>query len=592
MLEQLHQVLLGCGFCYTKAQHIPSNSMLRAHNQNMSGFYVKDYITASGVFKIALSFKGDPHIELPWAYVLASPEQYKNRLLPHINYGWYLCYVQEMEADWDPNDIKGTYLQIDYQIQLTLDRVVVSVTGGDQDHREIEGEFSAYWRPTETAYLLSDATELKLLECCVAVNNLKGASEYEEWVIYHKNHVDETVEWLIQRGLKRRDDKSFITRYVRLKPSSMTGMVWPPKNFKELLQWIADVDHQALMSVIQHFIEYPVKRHLLLLDIHQQDVVGVYVEINIQALALNSYRSSRKNKIRSIKHNDLRACLSGKNTVHKFCRVDVIKADRKSVLSRNRSRPDVGDLGGKRIALIGCGTIGGYLSHLLLRAGAGCGSGYFHLFDHDDIQPHNFARHSLTTAEFGQNKATAVANTLKFSTHLAKNIVGFPKRFVIDVDTLTRYDIVIDATGRPPISKRLAKVIRSISLPKRPFMVHGFNDGNGRASKVLIDNGQCCYGCMLADPAFYHGGLDLRFKHLDQHAEKIIGCGSTYTPYDAAVSVITASMMQEAVLYALEPKILWNYSEHMLDGSRSRQARQLNCHQKCEICHGRNGTDI
>jgi len=281
VLEQLHQVLLGCGFCYTKAQHIPSNSLLRAHHQNTSGFYVKDYITAGGVFKIALSFKGDPHVELPWAYILASPEQYKNRLLPHINYGWYLCYVQEMEADWDPNDIKGTYLQIDYQIQLTLDRVVVSVTGGDQDRREIEGEFSAYWRPTETAYLLSDATELKPLECCVAVNNLKRASEYEEWVIYHKNHVDETVEWLIQRGLKRRDDKSFITRYVRLKPSSMTGMVWPPKNFKELLQWIADVDHQALMRVIKHFIEYPVKRHLLLLDIHQQDVVGVYVEISL-----------------------------------------------------------------------------------------------------------------------------------------------------------------------------------------------------------------------------------------------------------------------------------------------------------------------
>ena len=74
MLSDLHQVLLGCGYRYAKAQHIPSNSPLLAYNK-ARGFYVKDYKTAGGEFNVALSFTTDPHITLPAAYVLKSPDQ-------------------------------------------------------------------------------------------------------------------------------------------------------------------------------------------------------------------------------------------------------------------------------------------------------------------------------------------------------------------------------------------------------------------------------------------------------------------------------------------------------------------------------------
>lgn len=145
--------------------------------------------------------------------------------------------------------------------------------------------------------------------------------------------------------------------------------------------------------------------------------------------------------------------------------------------------------------------------------------------------------------------------------------------------------IHIDATGRPPVAKRLAHVVRTMSNNKRPKIIHGFNDGNGRASKVMIDDGNCCYGCMLIDPAFYKNGLDLRFSKIDAAEEHLVSCGNTFTPYDAAVSVITAAMMQEAVLSILEPSLSWTYNEHMLDGSRSRQARLLPRQRNCPICH-------
>lgn len=49
-----------------------------------------------------------------------------------------------------------------------------------------------------------------------------------------------------------------------------------------------------------------------------------------------------------------------------------------------------------------------------------------------------------------------------------------------------------------------------------------------------------------------------------------MSCGNTYTPYDAAVSVMTAALMQEAVLSTLEDKRDWNYKEHIFMGSRTK----------------------
>ncbi|MER0855615.1 hypothetical protein AAA542_33920, partial [Pseudomonas aeruginosa] len=174
---------------------------------------------------------------------------------------------------------------------------------------------------------------------------------------------------------------------------------------------------------------------------------------------------------------------------------------------------------------------------------------------------------------------------LKSSTHLNCMVEGKPHHFSITPEQLKQYDIIIDATGRPPVAKRLAHVVRTLPSNKRPNIIHGFNDGNGRASKVMIDDGSCCYGCMLADPAFYKNDSDLRFSEINAEEERFISCGNTFTPYDAAVSVITAAMIQEAVLSTLEKSLSWTYNEHMLDGSRAKRARFLPQQNNCPICH-------
>ena len=599
MLSQLHQVLLGCGFHYTAAQQLPVDTPLSTHDKS-SGFYVKNYESSAGPFTIALSFRGDPHIELPWACVLSYPDQYRGRLIPHLNLGWFLCYVQQMEADWDSNDLSSTYQAVDTQIQNTLDKAVSSTDEqAAADAEALEGEFAAYWLPNKTIYLLSDPEARDNLLCQMAIRKSAASSEIEpdvvEWIAFHANQSSDCQRWIEQRDLALIDEISFLTHHVRVTPSSLVGAEWPPKNFKALLNWLSDVDSGARSRVLECLARNPVKRHVLLLDVFQQDIVGLYVDINLKATSLSTYskRSShQKGKRRPVKLKTLAASLSSGRAVETFQRLGVIRADKQSILSRNRKRPEIGDLSSKRIALIGCGTTGGNLASLLLRAGAGCGAAHFHLFDDDTFNPHNFSRHPLSTSDFGHCKSIALANALNSSTHIACNVTGQGRNFTITPETMEHYDIIIDATGRPPVARRLAAVVRELKTDQLPVLIHGFNDGNGRASKVFIDNGQSCYGCLLSEPAFYKNESDIRFGDIDQHAERHVSCGSTYTPYDAAVSVITAGLMQEAALNCLEDQFPWTYSEHMLDGSRSRRPRSILSQPNCEICYGQRRTNV
>jgi molybdopterin/thiamine biosynthesis adenylyltransferase len=593
MKSLLHQILLGCSYRYVNAKDIGENTPLKKFD-NSSGFYVKDYSTVSGTFEIALSFRDDPHIELPFAYVLAYPECCKGRLVPHINFGWFLCYLEQLEADWDSNDLNSTYQAIDLQIQDTLNRAITSINTNCPDDEEMEGEFSSYWQSEKTVYLLSDPTESNSMQCRVSIKNNDSAAgkndTYEEWIAYNDKDVDEGAKWLSLRNLKLRDQKSFLTHCFKIKPSTLASVNWPPKDLKEVFMWLSKVDLKSKNHILEHFIRNPdTKRHLLLFDVFKQDMIGLFVELNLKATSLTTFvrkPNYRKGGKRKVKFGNFESSLTSKKAINTFIRIGVCRADRKSILSRNLRRPENGDLSSKKIALIGCGTIGGHLAGLLLRAGAGCGFGHFHLFDHDEYGPQNFGRHPLSTADFGKNKALALAQTLNDSTHLARNLEGKYSRFSITEEALYKYDIVIDATGRPPISKRLAAIVRKLPNKQKPCLIHGFNDGNGRASKVIVDDGTCCYGCIHSIPTFYKDGIDKRFKDIDQKAERHISCGSTYTPYDAAVSVVTAGLMQEATLNILEKNNPWTYSEHMFDSSRSRKSYRMPNQINCEICHG------
>lgn len=558
----------------------------------LGGAYIKAHNTKHGAFEVAMIKASDPHIKLPTVFVIDMPLALQGRLIPHISHEGYLCYVEQMEADWDPNNLVELYKTVDLQIKATLDIAVNAIDNDVQGDEELDNEFVSYWSSTAELYSLCElrrhATYTSVLARSTGTENLRP-SEYITVEVDKKEHDLRTNQylqsWLNQRGLElvRPENPSIKTYYVWVRPSRLSGVEWPPQDLKEVLSWLELVDLSARDHLIRCLSNSKAKRNIVVLDIEQQDPISLYLEIDINSIECQFSSRKTRRKRKQTPFNNLIGILSKKGFCSEFARLSITKADKSTILSRNQQRES--ELSSKSIALIGCGTIGGYLSELLVRNGAGLGGKYLHLYDNDNLKPHNFSRHTLSVSDFGCNKASALSKNLKKSTHLSTNISGFDRDFPINEGVLSKYDIVIDATGRPPISKRLAFVVRQMSV-KRPIIVHVFNDGNGRAAKVLVDEGVSCYGCMMVDRSIHQDHIDMRFKDLDLSKEKKVSCGNTYTVYDAGVSQVSAAMALEAVLNTLNSNMPWTYSEFILDPRYRTGKRKILQHQKkCVVCN-------
>ncbi|MCL2891241.1 E2/UBC family protein [Brenneria tiliae] len=581
----LHKVMTGCGYRYTRARNLPEKAILHSQDRR-KGFYTKEYETIAGNFNVALVIHSDPFTELPIACIFELPEQFRDRLMPHVSLEGILCYVEQMEADWDSNDLEGTYREVDTQIHRTLVNSVLAAIEGQNDKRELEGEFTTYWRPSESLFILSNASRETKLKTRLSKSLMPDGTPRLEYITVEESSPEDSesviTKWLKQRYLHRSSLKEYLinTHYISVNPCRLAGMKWPPASFRDLLDWLEKADHNARDRVIEHIKAEGKKRYIFLFDIFNQDIFAIYVEFNTKSIDFRRHKRSAKNSTAK-----LATMLGGKSVCTAYQRLEVIRADIATLLSRNSRREGAANLSEKCIALVGCGTIGGYLAELLLRNGAGCGKGFLHLYDDDLYKPSNFGRHPLSSHDFGWPKSLSLATRLQDSVHLQTKVVGFIKQFTISTDVMQKYDIIIDATGRPPVSKRMAAIVREIPPEQRPIVIHAFNDGNGRASKVLIDDGRSCYVCMVSNPAKYRNEIDSRFYNLDISSEKSKSCGSTYTPYDAAVSSITASLAQLAVLSVLEPELKWTYSEHMLEGGRSLKPQFLPRQPNCPICN-------
>lgn len=591
IVSDIHHILLKRGYQFVRTRKLDNKNFLYKAFPH-GGVYIKEYITDCGEFSVAILIPKDPHVELPSAYALSIPDVLEGKLIPHISHEGYLCYVEKMEADWDPNNLEGLYEVIDSQIQSTLNIVADCAFNQKLGDVELENEFVSYWSANDSLYMLTKGSRKVDYITVLALPVDDNSSHKREFITINSNSNEresysknnELTRWLEQRKLfvEHEAKASIPTHYISVVPQKLAGVDWPPSNMRELLYWLESVDVSARDRLLYCMFCSKTKRNIILLDILNQDSIALYLELNQKSYDPHSnYKKSAKKRVKRSVRN-MKAILSSNHFCSVFNRLSVKKADITTLQSRNKERLE--DLSSKKIALIGCGTIGGYLAKLLIRNGAGRGKP-LHLFDGDDFKPHNFSRHTLTSSSFGKNKARELSFELRNSIHTIKKIEGFDIPFPVNEQSIANYDIIIDATGRPPISKRLAFVARQLVEHKRPVLIHAFNDGNGRASKVFIDDGCSCYGCLTIDKSIHQEQRDIRFDKVVLESDRRVSCGNTFTVYDAAVSHITAAITQEAILNTLETSIAWTYSEVVLDKSiRTGRRKVLKKQKGCSIC--------
>ena len=218
------------------------------------------------------------------------------------------------------------------------------------------------------------------------------------------------------------------------------------------------------------------------------------------------------------------------------------RCDLEYVLSRNGG--DMGPLSGKRVMLVGCGSIGGYASLALAQMGAGAHDGEFVLVDKDILEASNVARHILGMGEIKLAKVSACKKLID------TNLPGLkvtPRKSDISAQlgTLSSFDLVIDATGEHEVGELLNRWrLDHFEKDGQPtLLAHGWIEGQGAAVRSFInhapENG--CYRCLQADLL---GEQRYRVLKPDADIQPARPCGEApYTPYGPAVSMAAAALL-------------------------------------------------
>ncbi|WP_243666981.1 ThiF family adenylyltransferase [Pseudomonas brassicae] len=202
-----------------------------------------------------------------------------------------------------------------------------------------------------------------------------------------------------------------------------------------------------------------------------------------------------------------------------------------------RNIPGRTTLSGKRIGLIGCGTIGGFLGEMLVKAGAGTGGGELLLIDNDLVMPQNLGRHRLGFNYLFKSKAQALADEL-LTVLPSIRVRGF-NNDAKDVN-LSGLDLIIDATGEEAFGHWLAKATSCPTL-------HVWIEGAGVAVRSLIKHRteQGCYRCLTqansqGELLSVVGGVEPIFAGQ--------GCEGLYVPFSASVSIQAAALALDTTL--------------------------------------------
>jgi molybdopterin/thiamine biosynthesis adenylyltransferase len=270
----------------------------------------------------------------------------------------------------------------------------------------------------------------------------------------------------------------------------------------------------------------------------------------------------------------------------KIDRYNGFRADSAYVFGRNMGGRV--NLSGKRILLVGCGTIGGFLAHQLVQSGAGADGGRLVLVDCDKMKTANLGRHLLGVPYLSRNKADACRDFLLQQLPLVRveahdsNVLEFSTDF-------SRFDLIIDATGEEAVSIALNdRAVRA--RPRTPPVLFVWLLGNGAAAQSILTGEPefACFKCLKPVLSGPH-----RYRTLRDDAaikvEKNFSCADAlYIPFPVSRSVSAAALACDQALDWANGSTVHRFRSHTLDSKLAHNVKDANPlkFKECPACGG------
>lgn len=557
----------------------------RRRPPNFEQTFIKEVPSQHGEVTVRIEQISEDLIPYPKAYVEQLPKALEGLFLPHLDADKSICYLDEESTTLWIVDFESTLATIARAIEARIEE------WGSTDiaARDFRQELSSYWRGNFSAFKVNESINCGIFAFYEKANLQNEVAK--EVVV--AGDLAAAEAWIVKRSnAKITATGLHISIKFRSAPYVLHGQKWPPEKFKDFLSWLASVDPSSHSSLMHNLVKHVAGKGMVSVSLRQEaEEIGFFIEITQETYAticrLKGKINHKGKKRRTRTHNQntspkVAAASLGRFTF-KFLRSNIINASPEFIFTRNAKGNETHTLAGKRIALIGCGTIGGYVAHCLSQIGAGTGAaGEFHLFDDDTFSPGNLGRHLLGVEYLQEMKSTALQHFLERQ-GLINSVFAHEKFGRKDLEQ--KWDYIIDATGSTEFSLNLARWSRTCNFKHgRPKLIHGWIDAYGLAARALYDDGSAaCFGCLTIVSS---GGRSPRFRLFKtddepNHSEQFRrGCGKTYMPFSAQPGLTVAGMIQALCSNPKETFLQSRFSDEVIAVKNQILSRL----EQCAIC--------
>lgn len=447
--------------------------------------------------------------ELPLVALENVPDKLRP-VAPHLGSNGVLCYAAAGSVVLDVFDIAGQTLAcIDRAAQ-----VLSSLLRGEMI-ADLEEEFFAYWRG-DACFLDLRQSSSDNLECVIAKQGDLG-----RLAVFVTNDRVRALEKVKALGAQPDDSIQATVRRIKteVKPRPLLGN-WPPRTVRDVLHWQGVLDAPCRRKLDEHITEvFRSGQHWMLCVIESPKMPYAFWVDFTEFLEVQGIR-----RVAQARELVYRA---------RVMPVHCMRIDDEYIAQRNA--PGQATLAKRRIAVLGCGTIGGFLAELMVKAGAGSNGGELALVDNDILLPQNIGRHRLGFHGILKNKATVLADEMRRGMP-GTNIRALP----VDAmqASLAGFDMVVNATGEEALGHLLtAKLVGPQFVPTLSVWV----EGPGTAVRALLRDSPsaACTRCLSSvERRPLYGVVDGEMPM--QLAGQ--GCEGLYVPFPASVSVQAACL--------------------------------------------------
>lgn len=477
--------------------------------------------------------------------VLERPERYHP--LPHIMSTGEICYIDRTAFVFNQFDPVGQTL---FCINRAKD--VIEEIFDDGYKSDLETEFFAYWHHSwhatkEKLIALVDISETSLRRKLTCFSSKINKTHF----FFTNDEINLIQKW--PSKLRRFQDAFLLITEQKLKATAP----WPPLKGYQLIEWFRQIDQ----SLKRQFEKMASPK--------RSDKFKLFVLKSPQGFfAFVTYFKPMENKFLNSTERLYDADINFMTTS---------RIDKEYVCMRNI--PSIQNLKDKKIALVGCGSIGSFLADMLVKLGAGTGTGLITIIDNDKFEAGNIGRHRLGYPSIEKSKAKELRNEIlrmmpaNVVESMEKNAKG------LTIQDLEQFDLIIDATGEESIGNHLCSVLKEKAL------LSVWVEGNGVAVRGLLRTNvkQACYHCIRQ----YE--MENRLLAVKSGGSLVLkgSCRSPYVTYPITAAVQAACLGADMVLNWANGKFEPSLRTRLIDSDSELGSSDCtpDPHHNCRLCN-------